>query len=107
MEEAYLHNETINLQRERNELSRRGFSPEAIQSWFEEKYRVYSREKGAFACGCCKERVVMVLFHDKAIFRHYNAEACAGERNYAKYTAGQETDYEKARTQNAAKALNL
>ncbi|MFC5650229.1 hypothetical protein ACFPYJ_14045 [Paenibacillus solisilvae] len=105
MEEAYLHNETINLQRERNELARRGFSPEAIKSWFEEKYRMYSREKGAFACGCCKERVVMVLFHDKAIFRHYNAEACAGERNYAKYTAGREQDYEKARKQTAAKAL--
>lgn len=105
MEAARLHNETINLQRERNELTGKGFTSEDIHAFFEEKYRIFSREKGAFACGCCNERVVMVLFQDKAIFRHYNAEACAGERNYTAYAAGRDRNNEKALKQAAAKEM--
>ena len=105
METAQLHNETINIQRERNELVRKKLSPEEIHAFFEEKYRLFSREKGSFTCSCCNERVVMVLFQDKAIFRHYNAEACAGERNYAAYSAGRERNNEQARKQADAKEM--
>ncbi|WP_308638725.1 hypothetical protein [Paenibacillus silvisoli] len=108
MEAARLHHQTIYIERERNELVARRLSAEQINAVFEGKYRIFSREKGSFQCGCCGERVVMVLYQDKAIFRHYSSERCAGERNYATYLAGRETQRETAIKQSAGKeALHL
>ncbi|MFD0710311.1 hypothetical protein [Paenibacillus sp. GCM10027626] len=90
MESAKLHHLTIDIERERLAAIRRGASLEAARAELEEHYRVYSREKAAFKCICCDGRVVMVLYADKALFRHYDSEACAGERNYARYAVNRE-----------------
>ncbi|RAP75532.1 hypothetical protein [Paenibacillus montanisoli] len=105
MEAARLHNQTIYIERERNELVTRRMNAEQINAVFEHKYRIFSREKGSFRCGCCGERVVMVLYRDKALFRHYNSEQCAGERNYATYLAGRETLQETSLKQAAGKEV--
>ncbi|UVI32679.1 hypothetical protein [Paenibacillus spongiae] len=96
MESALLHSEVIEVERERSEMLRQGLTPEAARDRLENKYRIYSREKGAFTCSCCSSRVVMVLYADRAIFRHYDSEACAGERNYIHYAAGREKARELA-----------
>jgi len=88
MEFAILHHSIVELERERAALVRQGSTLEAAREQLEEKYRIYSREKGAFRCACCSSRVVMVLYADRALFRHYDNEACSGERNYTTYVAG-------------------
>jgi len=88
MEFAILHHSIVELERERAALVRQGRTLEAAREHLEEKYRIYSREKGAFLCACCSSRVVMVLYADRALFRHYDSEACSGERNYTTYAAG-------------------
>ncbi|MCQ6557728.1 hypothetical protein [Paenibacillus mendelii] len=105
MESALLHSEVIEVERERSELLRQGLTPEAARERLEDKYRIYSREKGAFVCACCSSRVVMVLYADRAIFRHYDSEACAGERNYINYTAGREKARELAIKHSEGKEL--
>ncbi|QYR19559.1 hypothetical protein KZ483_16780 [Paenibacillus sp. sptzw28] len=97
MEAAFLHDGVVYIERERGNMLRLGLTPEAAREHLEAKYRIYSREKGAFTCACCGQRVVMVLYEDKAIFRHYDIESCTGEKNYAAYNAGRERAAELVR----------
>lgn len=84
MEVAYLLDDRIYLEEERNSLEQETLSYNEIVKSLERRYRVHS-DKKVFTCICCKQPVSMVLRKDKFHFKHIG-EGCPSSENYSHYT---------------------
>ena len=87
MDAAYLHNEILNIEKQRVELEQSEWTRDEIRKWFEDRYRVFSK-KGAFTCLCCHKPVNMNLTKDDGrpfYFRHNDESECSYSENTRTY----------------------